>query len=833
MAGEKIIQKNFNAFRGKDSRSSDLIRDRNACIDLTNVVITKDSTLSTREGNKIRAPNGQFLGMHNYAYSDSTTGATEEETISISQNLYRRRSNTFTIAYSGASSPVVFNLKLDTTTATFKATILEGSSAVLNYDLGTGLEASPITLANFKTAVDAVTNFAATISGDTSVPAAFLPITLNSDLVSAPNTVVMTYYDWAQINSTTTNPFSTYYAARGGDDFEHCSFCNYQDVVLIATGYEYLYKYDGQTVYRVGVPASGSITAAASASAGVNVDAGTHTYICIYKQIDNRGNIAEGKSVSSSSIILGAAGDVDVTVGNLLAGTGFNTNCALVNGNQVGVTTITVTNSPHTMKIGDTAYFLDRSSGSYVTRTVTATAATTITISGAAVNVNNADVISNNLRIEIFRTKAGGVDYFLVAEIPNNSFAATQLYYDNQTDASLGAQYFIPARNHDVLSVKPKYVTAHDGVIVCAGDFNNPNTVYYSYDEDLESFPAASNSFDIASTISGGITGIISNQEVLAIGKKTSLFVLSGGLNDNSFRIEKITEGAIGIACHNSAADIGAGIIFLSQRGWFLLKGGFNPVEIGAPVNKVFYDAPVSTSDTLRLKRSFAVYDEGSQMYICFIPTESGSGTSKYVNGSAVAFVYDTYHDAWIDWTGLNMGGGICVSEETVWWQSKRDDATLTVTGNLFRKHNSTTEHDYADHTSVISLVFGPQWEDGQEPSQWKYIPRLRIYNLLQTNYPSAFTFTVRTELDYDRGNTDSQFTYPFGTATSSGGWGLFPWGSAWGSPFPQVPRPRKLRFSKFRALRFIFSHGALNQRATMTGYEYELIFSHRKEMTN
>lgn len=823
MPESKIIRKFFGNAGGLDYRRSDLTRDPNNFLALRNVVPTKDGRRETRPGCKILGPEAQYLGLWKYAYADRTTGAITEELLSIGQNLHFLRSNTFTITYSGAASVCYFTLSLDTSTATFKAVIVEGSTTVLDYDLGTGLEASPIDLADLKTQIDAITDFAATISGVDTVPAAFLPITLVASMAAAPNTAVLTYYDWAQINSTVTNPFSSYFSARGGDAFRHATFTNFQDCAFIATGYETLHKYDGQTVYRAGLPQPSTAPSLANGGAG-SVDTGAHTYLYIYRQVDNVGNITESRESATAAITLGGGSIVNATVANVVAGTGFNTNCAIVNGIQAGVTTITV-DAGHTMRIGDTAYFFDGVSSSYVEREVTNTAATTITIAGANVNVADNAVISNNLRILIFRTKVGGIDYFQVAEIPNDSINATQVYADNTADASLGAQYFLPQRKHDVLSVKPSYVTSHDGVLVCSGAFSEPNTVFFSSDEDLESFPTASNSFDLPSTISGPVTGLYSDQEFLVVGKQTSLFVISGGLNDSTFRVEKINEGVIGIASHSSIADVGGGIMFLSNRGWYSLQGGFNLIEIGEPVNKIFFDTATSTATTLRAARSVGVFDESSQRYLCFVPTESGSGTGTYANSNSLTLVYDIVEKQWFDFTGLNMGGGAAVFDGALWWQSKRDDPSLTVTGNLFKRLATSRKEDYADHTEVIAARIEPQWEDGGEPGRLKAVQRIEPFNVGTDPYQTEFDLTFKTERDYQYGLAYTTLVIPFNQGASGAGWGLFFWGlDPWGSPASVTVRPRKLRTDKAKAYRFLFSHGSLHQKMSLSGYSYELV---------
>jgi len=832
MAGSKTIVKRFNNFRGKDLRASDLVRDKSFAIDFINSIITKDLSLATRRGSHILGDSAQHLGLSTYTYSDLTTGETKEEIVSISDKLLKRQSNTFTIDYAGAASPVIISVKLDANTATFKCVIIEGTTTVVDEDLGTGLESVPVTLADLKTVIDAVTDFSATISGVTTTPAAFLPITLNKDLAASPNQVVIAYYDWATINSSVSTPFAAYLAARGDAAFEHASFANFQDVLLIATGKEYLHKYDGQTVYRVGLPRPAAVSLVNSGAG--NVDAGTHSWRVIYRQKDNRGNITESKESVGTSLVLGGASNIAVTISNVVAGTGFNTNCATVNGNQVAVTTITVNNSPHTLKVGDTSYFIDRATGLAVERLITSTAATTITIAGGNVNVNNGDAISNNLRILLVRTKVGGNDLFTVTEIPNNSLAATQVYADNIADANLGAQYFIPFKAHDLLDLKPHYVISHQGVPVVGGFESDPNTVGFGNTSDPETFPLATNFFDVASTTSGRVSGLASDEEHLIVGKKDAIYVTTGTLDTNNFSLDKLTEGAIGIICHNTIADIGGAIVFLSRRGWYLVQGGFNLVEVGEPVNKLFYDPVLNTASQLRPERSFAVFDKFSEQYICFIPTESGSNTGRFANSFSAIYVFDTFQQAWIELKGPNMGGGMCVAEDLLWWQSKRSDAALTVTGNLWARSNTGTEYDFADHHEVVNFELGDQWEDAGEPSRLKTALRLRVYNLSQAVIQTPFVFTVKTERDYLKGLADSEFSYSFDIGTSSGGWGYFPWGmGGWGSATVRIPLPKKLRNNKFRSLRFVFTHGKLLQRAAITGYEYELVMPYRGDMTH
>lgn len=826
----KTLIKHFNAFLGIDVSNSDLTRNLDAASELQNAVYTRDRSIVNRPGCKILAPNGPYLGMYSHTYTSPTTGELLEETLAIGQKLYRRKTSTFTVSYSGSASQCTVSFRF-TEENVFKCILVEAGIEVAAINLGNGLESVPVDLTSLIASIAGVAGFSASTTATASNPAALvLPIVVDLDLASSPKTQVITSYEWQAVNETTTNVFATYFANRGAEQFEHASMVNAENSAVFATGYEYLQKYDGQTVFRLGLPEPAAPTLALGAAGNPN---GTYQYIATYVQVDNRGNRFEGTESIFSGTISPASQQVTVTVPNVVAGTGFNTNCALVNGAQVGVNTITVTNTPHTMKVGDTAYFLDRSSGAYVTRSVTAVTATTITVSGAVVNVNNADVISNNLRIAIYRNKAGGIDPYLVAEIPNNSFAATQNYSDNKADTSITVQYrFAPdGRDHDLLTAKPRYVAVHQSQLIAAGDFANPDSVFISQPFEIQAFSADGGIFDIVSTQSGGISGLGSDGTSLIVGKDMALYAGSGDFSTpGAFRFEKINEGNVGFACHNTIQDVGDGLIFLSRNGWYLLRGGSELIEIGERINKFITDRAYSAGQTYQLKRAFAVSLDRDDLYICYVPCESGSGTGRFANSNSRVFVYDKFLEGWMTWKGVNMAGGLAVSDNELWWQSKRDDSALTVTGNLFKQSNTGTIYDYADHGVPIEWKFFPQWEDGGEPSVFKLFTRLRIYSVLREVLQPNYSMNVRTEINYTPGLTHSRFVAGFGVNGSSG-YGYGAWGSsAWGSPIIATQK-YKLKVTKLNSIRFCFEHNTLHERVALSGWEYEMATPYKREM--
>lgn len=838
----RVFRQNFSNYRGLDLRGGALTQSLDYFTELQNLEIAaQGEALVTRSGSKIFTNNGQYLGLWTASWSDSTTGALQEEIVSLSDKLYRQKARTFSVVYAGTNSPVTLNLKLDTTTETFKITIVEDIAGVattkLDYDLGTGLELTPILLSDLQTQVNAISGglYTATITGTTSTPAALvLPITLNGDLATGSKTVTMTWYEWEAVNNTVATPFGTYYANRGNDNFEHASAINMEGSLYIATGYEFLHKYDGQTCYRAGLPQA---TAPTTALGAAGVITGTYRYYDRLRQLDNRGVTRTFELSSASTDLVVTADQVTVTLTNVLAGTGYNTGCALVNGGQAGITTgVTVANTPHTIRSGDTITLIDRLTGSLVTRVITATTATTLSWAATtAIDVNNNDVISVGLCHEVYRNKSGGTLPYLQGIYPNNSFSATQNITDNSADSALGVDIDLPQKSPDLLTVKPKYLREHQGMMVVGGTIAEPNTVRFSDVENIEGFPGASNVFDVPSSSKGGITGLISDYERLIVGQEYSLYSYAGDLDQGGIIPQKIGDGAVGIACHNSIADTEFGVMFLSRVGFRRVRYGQledlgDDTSIGGPLDPIFTNNQSASSEIAQTKRAWGVVLDGAQTYYCFVPAESGSGTGRYANSNSSILWYDWGQRAWGEFLNMNAGGGMCVKDRLLHWQSKREDGVLTVTGNLWRSPETGTEHDYADHTDGIECLLASAWDSLGSPSMLKKVLYLKLYNLVRSVFITAFTVDVKTEVNYVANEIHSQTSLQFGTATTSGygygAWGIFGWGT------PSVKTQRtKLKPGRISSIRFRLSNNRLHEFTALSGYEYEVAAGYREEM--
>ena len=807
---------------------------------MNNAQYRQSGSPEKRKGYQGHAAHVGGFGQWTYQRVNPTTGVLEPEVIKIDQNLWKGLETQIEIDYTGLATSAEISIFLDPTTSTYKCEIQEGAIVVLSVNLGTGIdEVSPYTATQLNTAINALTNFTATLTGAGTTPAAFFKIVRAWDLVAMGNLTLEAFY-FSQVNTPLTNPFSTYYSHKSDADFENVSAVQIQNCMYFGSGYEDIYKYDGQTFYRAGLPEPASVTSAIAAGPGA-ITGSNYFHRAQYIQYDNAGNIIEGNIASTATGLNPAAQNMDVTVANILAATGFNTNCAIVNGAQVAVNLITVDNGSggnHTMKVGDTAYFFDAVSGTYVTRAVTATGLTTITVAGAAVTVADNAVISNNLRIEIWRNKTSAITpsvFYLVEEIPNNSFAATQVYTDSKTDSNLGAQLIPPATDRSV-PPRGKYISQWNGIAMLAGNLLNPLILYYSDVDGPEYFPADSNQLLIESGAQDIISGIAPNNEVFTVHGQSSFTVVSGDILTGQLRIETKSRDT-GCVAHATLAEVDGLLCWLSSRGPRYSTGGQVPLPLGASVDAnrqesasridpEFDNLGRPSQEQYVFKRALGYSDLLTGWYLLYVPTETSFGSDISPNDNSRVFTYDKNRDAWLIWSNLNLQGGISQLNRELFFSERRySNFTGSLQSYMYRRHNLEDAWDYADNTEAISWEYDSQWDPLNEPSVLKKYLKLRIFALEEiTN--NEFTLTIEQETNYQKEVAKATFTM----SIPGGGYGITPYGTtAYGDP-GQGEDTHPLHRDRIYSTRFRFKNSTIHENVVMTGWEIEAVTPYRAE---
>lgn len=843
MAVPRIYLKNFSRFKGLDLKSSDLTRSSLFSSDMKNVDISKADALIKRKGYQYKLGNTGGIGLHTYKNINTTTGVVTDELVTLDQNLYTLTADSFNVTYSG-SGTALLNITVNSAGTALALTITEDGTELLNQNLGIGAdEAAAVAISTVISSIDALTDFAASGGTITTGSSAFLDV--QKDTVLTSTATAINYKRWTQVNTPTSNPLSTTYGNRSDDDFENPSAVNLNNVIYISSPNDNLHKYDGQTFYRAGMPAGGDAdgsgdagtapTTAEDTAGSTFAQTQAYYYKFLYKQVDNKGNIVEGimSPVSAQETIADASGaDIDITITNISSSSGFNTGCAIVNGAQNGVTTITV-DSGHTLNSGDTAYFYDGNTSAYVTKTLTSTTATSITFSGSVDVADNA-VISNNLRIAIYRTDNGGASdgtYSLVAEIPNDSINATQVYKDQITDANKGAEFVEPVKPHN-LPPKGRYMTKFRNQLLICGDITNVNTVYYSDIDSPEYFPTATNSFLVDAYPGSQIRGIGSLESQVVIFKDASVISVSGEIGLDSFRTDEVPFGEVGCASHNSIQQISGALFFLSNRGVFAMDPSRGVVPVGDLIESEF----TAYNSVFALRRATSINWRNQNEYLLFVPSETDDSSNVvYANTNSKVYVYNYARNAWLKWDNINAHGGFSLVNNDIYFQSKRLDSDSSNSEVVTSKfHNSGNNYDYCDHISAVDFDYKTNWESLGEPNLFKKFLRLKVFSLpsdiIDSEVP-LFTLTIDTEFNFQTPAVIDTFTQDFSGGTTgwgNGEWGNFPWGD---NALPELKG--KLKVIKGRSIRLIFRNNTRNQDILISGFELEVAASfipHMKE---
>jgi hypothetical protein len=809
------ISKYYRNILGLDLRVSDLLRSNNAATEAKNIVFRQTGALSKRNGVQINSEIGKgSAGLVKFNNVALGTGTITEELLCTDDDLHKHTEQTFTITYTG-SETAYFDLYLDDTDSKFKFDLYDDNTNVLALDLGTGEEGSPVTIANLKTNVDAVTDFSMTISDAGATPAAYATISRAKTVTSGGTS--HTYYTLETIDKpgTYTTPFSSHWAIKNNSDFEIASFAQMLDVLYIANGYDDLHKYDGSRVYKAGLPQPTTPTATGG-GAGDLGDLGTQTYKWKYtfEHTDAKENILTSKDSSEVSYTTAAPGESKViTMTNLTASSGYNTSTAVVNGAQAGVTTITV-DSGHDLKTGDQVYIDDGVSGEIVKREVTGTTTTTITISGDAVDVADNDTLCP-IKISLWRTKADGTLFYLEKEFVNDTTNSTTAYTSTNADSSLVIDK-IDAVKIPGPPPSCRYIDVWRGQLVMTGNRENLNTVYYS-DFDGESFPV-DQSFVTEARLGGGNSGIKSLDNTLFIFKPRSVITCTGDLGTDQFQVDGMADDGVGCVAHATIKE-------LEGRLWFLGKQGIYSVDRSGTVKQSEMIGP-KFEESYTEKRAVAHYWIEKDLYLVQFPAllEDGSNDLYMDEANSFIMVYDLYRQAWYEWDTINMTGGMAEYNGDIYTQGFRKDSSDSLSKQYTYKVLDTgTKDDYADHEAAISFSYKTHWEALQEPSVFKKFLRLKVHSLdgtINDFETDKFDLNIVTQHDY-KAVTVSSLTMDFSGGIL--GWGLTPWGQFnWGeSRLEQIAS--KLNSRKAKSLRTVFTNSNIHENVLISGYEYEI----------
>lgn len=837
------------------------------------------------------------------------------------------------------------------------------------------------------------------VNGDTDYPAAFLQI-VEPTIIVSNSVYTIDYWYWSLANATMnpTFPGSANPTFQNSPLFENASMAVYDDVIYVANGWDYPQKYDGQTVYRVGMPKGGRPSAADNAGATIKpFSAGNvYQYAITYEQIDNRGHIVEGEvSEIWEHTVVAASCAIDVTIPNIQPATGWNTNgaiavggaatsygpdsdgyyydlvsinngftlkigdsayyldetCAVVNGNQANVVTIVV-NAGHGVVAGDTVYF-PSSTPTQIVRTATSVTATSITIDGEPVSVNNADnievykvsrvfgnvgivdgdqtqvntitvlvnhtiqlgdvvsfedsfnrvqrrnvtaigattididgipvdvssgtliasenqrtnainlqrsnssaatlgasaPISNNLRINIYRTNEGtsfGVDgeIYLVASIPNDSSgAAFQVYLDDIADAELGREFDDP----DFIPNPPpitKYLRSFGNQLFYAGgERGNPvnsDRVFFSEGNSPESVPLATNFFSVPN-VDDEITGIGVAGTTLVTTKNHSLWAATGNFLSGQIDVVQIAPGTnIGCVAHATIASVGTLMYFLHTNGVYAITENQlyptdpfgNPIPLSIAIDALFRETNFLPQTRYVYKRAVACNYTKDNQYLLFLPCEDVQSSIRTANSYSIILCYDYLEKNWFTWNNMNAAGGMFVIDDDLYFQERRYSAVDGNVANLYKQHRFYRLVDHADHAGPQRCEWRSSWEDLGQPEVRKKFCRCvllmdRLSEIQQLNNPEMYFSSYLNRLP-NLQNTMAKITQTDNIRNSS--WSYSSWGWGFWSGYQDSFVTVNLKQGTVaKSIQVGFAIQGINMDIRLAGFQLEAIPENRK----
>lgn len=470
---------------------------------------------------------------------------------------------------------------------------------------------------------------------------------------------------------------------------------------------------------------------------------------------------------------------------------------------------------------------------------------------GAAGQVTNA--ISNNLRINIYRTMQGQVfgtngELFLVASVPNDgSGAATQVYVDGIPDTELGFLFDDPdqAPNPPPIS---KYLKAFGNQLFYAGgergNPENSDRVFFSGVSGLvpnpEVVPLATNLFNVPN-VDDEITGIGVSGSTLVTTKNSSLWAATGNFLSGQIEVVQIAPGTnIGCVAHATIASVGTlmyfthtnGVYAITENQLFPTDAFGNPIPISLAIDKIFRQTNYLPWTKYILKRAVACSYTKENQYLLFLPCEDTQATIRTANANSIILAYDHQGKNWFKWDNMNAAGGIFVIDDDLYFQERRFSGVDGNTANIYKQHRFYRLVDHADHAGAQNCEWVSSWEDWGQPEVRKKFSRCmllmdRISDLYQFNNPQMIFSSYLNRLP-NLQSTIANVTQVDNTRNA--GWGTSAWGwNYWSGYQDSFVNIDLKRGTVAKSIAVGFKMHGINMDIRLAGFQLEIIPENRK----
>lgn len=266
------------------------------------------------------------------------------------------------------------------------------------------------------------------------------------------------------------------------------------------------------------------------------------------------------------------------------------------------------------------------------------------------------------------------------------------------------------------------------------------------------------------------ITGIFGESDNLIIFKNRNVFYLSGDLVNGNYRLRDSLSEGIGCVAHQSIIKVEGGAVFLSEKGIYMAKDGYKPIEFSDIIEPLF-----TRSTDLLFSKSVAVLDRLNERVFLFIPSSTPA--------DSIVVQYDYYHKQWFTYKGFDASGGFTMSQ---------DELVHTNGTKVFLRNDARNDDGVA-----ISARYATSWFNLGKPSLKKKFTNFLAFSLDQ----STWKLTVNVERDWQP-TADTTAVIQFPSVVGS----------------EDVSLPAK----QCHSMRIILSNAELDENIMINGYNYE-----------
>lgn len=325
------------------------------------------------------------------------------------------------------------------------------------------------------------------------------------------------------------------------------------------------------------------------------------------------------------------------------------------------------------------------------------------------------------------------------------------------------------------LPPKSKYLTFYNGLMVLgdlssvkASDANLVNWSDLTTGGTVESFPSL-NQQDFGKS-DEAITGLFGDSDNLVVFKERNVFYLSGDLVNGNYRLRDSLSEGIGCIAHQSIIKVQGGAIFLSEKGIYIAKDGYKPIEFSDIIEPLF-----TRSTDLLFSKAVAVLDRLNEKILLFIPHTDPA--------ESIVVQYDYYHNQWFILKGIQASGGFTMFKDEL----AHSDGT-----KVFVRHTARNDDGVA-----ISASYSTAWMALGKPSVKKKFTKFLAFSIDQSDWK----LSVRVERNWTvSADTPAVIQFPYEV----------------GSEDISLPA------SQCHSMRIILSNAELDENIMLNGYNYE-----------